>query len=114
KGDEEVLAKDFVTPRFVQETRQNMEAAEQDGRRARNELLRIDAEELDLNGRRDQEVYHQQEASARRGALTTRISRNTKLISPIAGHVTEAKASPGTVVTAGKSVLSIEKAGHGL
>ena len=95
-----------------------MEAAEQDGRRARNELLRIDAEELDLKGRRDQEVYHQQEAvnTARRAfdELTVRISRNTKLISPIAGHVTEVKASPGTVVTAGKSVLSIETAGQGL
>jgi HlyD family secretion protein len=118
KGDQEVEAKGFVTPRFVQETRQNMDAAEQDGRRARNDLLRIDAEELDLQGRRDQEIYHQQEAvnSARRAVeeLTIRNGQKTKVISPVAGHVTEVKATPGTVVAAGKPVLSIETGGHGL
>jgi hypothetical protein len=39
-----------------EETRQQMETAEQDGQRARNDLLRIDAEEPDLTGRRDQKV----------------------------------------------------------
>lgn len=118
KGDEAVAVKGFITRRFVQETRQQMEAAEQDGRRARNDLLRIDAEELDLTGRRDQEIFRQQEAvnAARRAVdeLTIRMSRNTRVISPISGHVTEVKASAGTVVAAGKPILSIETAGEGL
>jgi len=111
-------AKGLITRRFEQETRQQMEAAEQERRQARNNLLRIDAEELDLAGHRDQEVYHQQELvnAARRSVeeLTMRTGRNTKVISPIDGHVTEVKASTGTVVATGKSILSIETAGEGL
>jgi len=57
-----VAAKGFITRRFVQETRQQRDMAEQDGRRARNDLLRIDAEELDRRGRRDADVWRQQQA----------------------------------------------------
>jgi HlyD family secretion protein len=95
-----------------------MEQAEQDERRARNDLLHLDAEELDQTGRRDQEVSRQQEAvnAARRAVeeLTTRTERNTRIVSPIAGHVTEVKATIGTFVAPGKPVLSIETAGEGL
>src|SRR5579863_6188782 len=108
----------FITRRFVQETRQLMETAEQDGRRARNDLLRIAAQELDQTDRRDEEVWHQQEAvnAARRSVeeLTIRLERNTRIVSPIAGHVTEVKATVGTVVAPGRPVVSIEKAGRGL
>jgi HlyD family secretion protein len=116
--EEPISDKGFITRRFVQETRQQMESAEQELRRARSDLLRLDAEELDLLGRRDQEIYHQQEKvnGARRAVaeLTIRASRNTRIISPIAGHVTEVKASVGTVVGTARPVLSIETAGEGL
>ena len=118
RGEEDVVAKGFLTRRFAQETRQQMEQAEQDERRARNDLLHLDAEELDQTGRRDQEVSRQQEAvnAARRAVeeLTTRTERNTRIVSPIAGHVTEVKATIGTFVAPGKPVLSIETAGEGL
>src|ERR1700722_1326576 len=77
RSDEQVMTSGFLTRRFVQETRQQKEQAEQDERRARNDLLRIDADELDPAGRRDQEVSRQQEAvnAARRTVeeLTTRL-----------------------------------------
>jgi HlyD family secretion protein len=118
KGDASVAAKGFVTQRYVQETRQQMDAAEQDGRQARNDLLRIDAEELDQAGRRDEEVWHQQQAvnAARRTVeeLQIRLDRNTRIVSPIAGHVTEVKASAGTVVAPGRAIVSIAVAGEGL
>jgi HlyD family secretion protein len=118
KSDQSVVEQGFLTRRFAQETRQQMEAAEQDGRRARNDLLRIDAEELDQTGRRDQEVSHQQEQvnAARRTVeeLKIRLERSTRIVSPIAGHVTEVKASTGTVVAPGRPILSIETAGEGL
>ena len=118
RGDEPVAIKGFITRRYVQETRQLMETAEQDVRRARNDLLRLDAEEIDLIGHRDQEVWHQQEAvnAARRSVeeLKIQLDRNTRIISPIAGHVTEVKASVGTVVAPGRPILSIEAAGKGL
>src|SRR5579863_8739831 len=117
-GDAPIAEKGFITRRFVQETRQLMETAEQDGRRARNDLLRIGAQELDQTDRRDEEVWHQQEAvnAARRSVeeLTIRLERNTRIVSPIAGHVTEVKATVGTVVAPGRPVVSIEKAGRGL
>jgi HlyD family secretion protein len=118
KGDETAAVKGFITRRYVQETRQLMETAAQDGQRARNDLLRIDAEELDQAGRRDQEVWQQQQAvnAARRGVEEHRIklARNTRIVSPIAGHVTEVKASVGTVVAAGRPVVSIETGGQEL
>jgi HlyD family secretion protein len=118
KSDKTIVASGFITRRFVEETRQQMDTAEQEGQRARSDLLRIDAEELDESGRRDQEVWHQQGAvnAARRTVeeLTIRLESNTRIVSPIAGHVTEAKASVGTVVAPGKPVLSIETAGQGL
>ena len=113
-----VAARGFITQRFVQETRQQVESAEQEARRARNDLLRLDAEEIDLKGRRDQEVHRQQEAvnAARRALeeLTIRVEHNTRIVSPIAGHVTEIKATAGTVVATGRPILSIETAGKRL
>ena len=95
-----------------------MDAAEQDGRRARNDLLRIDAEELDQRDRRDQEVWRQQEAvnAARRTVeeLTIRLeptpasSARSPVMSP------RSRRRSGTVVAPGKPILSIETAGEGL
>lgn len=117
-ADEPVAAKGFITPRFVQDTRQQIDAADQDLRRARSDLLKLDAEELDLAGRRDQEVYHQQEQvnAARRAVDELRIKRErtTEIRSAFAGTVTEVKAVAGTVVAAGRPLLSIETGGQGL
>jgi len=116
--EEPVVQQGFITKRFVQDTRQQMEQAAQDSRRARNDLLRIDAEELDQKGRRDADVWHQQQTvnTARRTVeeLQTRLDRSTRIVSPMAGHVTEVKADVGTVVGIGKPILSIETAGVGL
>jgi HlyD family secretion protein len=117
-SDQPIAAKGYLTLRYVQETRQLMESAAQDGQRARNDLLRITAEELDQSDRRDQEVWRQQAAvnAARRSVEESqiRLDQNTRIVSPIAGHITEIKADIGTVVAPGKPVVSIEKAGSGL
>jgi HlyD family secretion protein len=113
-----VVERGFITRRFEQENRQQMAEAERDMRTARNQLLRLDADELDQRDRRDEEVWRQQEAvnAARRTLeeLEIRLSRNTRITSPIAGQVTEIKAPAGTVVAPGKSILSIETGGEGL
>lgn len=118
QSDEPIAAKGFITRRYVQETRQLMETAQQDEQRAHNDLLRIAAEEVDLAGRKDQAVWQQQQAvnTARRSIeeLQIRLARNTRIVSPIAGHITEVKASVGTVVAPGRPVVSIETAGAGL
>ena len=118
RNETPVAERGYITRRFMQETRQQIDAAEQDARRARNELLALDAADIDQLGRRDQEVWHQQEAvnTARRMVeeLTIAMLRSTRIVSPIAGHVTEVKASPGVVVAPGKAIVSIETAGEGL
>jgi HlyD family secretion protein len=117
-GDEPVAARGYLTRRYVQETRQLMESAAQEGKRASNDLLRITAEELDQTDRRDQEVWRQQEVvnAARRAVeeLQIRFDEDTRIVSPIAGHVTEIKTDVGAVVAPGKPIVSIEKAGSGL
>jgi HlyD family secretion protein len=118
RTDQPAAAKGYITRRFVQETRQQVDAADQDLRRASADLLRLQAEELDLGGRRDQEVDRQQEKvnAARRAVeeLTIRLARTTQITSAIAGEVTEVKAGVGTVVAAGRPILSIETEGEGI
>jgi HlyD family secretion protein len=113
-----LLAKGFVTQRAVQETRQKMEEADQELRRARNEMLRIDSELIDVTARRDQELARSQgtvnEARRRVEELTSLMGRATRVLSPRAGRVTEVKAAIGTVVAAGRPILSIESGGGGL
>jgi HlyD family secretion protein len=112
------VAVGLLTTRFVQDTRQQMETAEQKGREAQNALLQIDADELQMTGQRDDAVWKQQDAinTARRAvkALELRLNRETRILSPIGGHVTDVKAAVGTVVEAGRPVLSIEAAGKTL
>jgi HlyD family secretion protein len=117
-NEEALEAKGFLTRRFVQGTRQQVEDAQQAAQQASNDLMRINTEELNQRGLRDQQVWTQQQAvnAARRTLeeLTIRVGRSTRIVSPIAGHVTEVKATAGTVVAEGKSILSIESAGEGL
>jgi HlyD family secretion protein len=113
-----VVQQGFITRRFAQETQQRVDTAEQDGRQARNDLLRIDADELDAKGRDEQELHHQQEAvtaaHSKVEELQTQLDRATKVASPIDGQVTEIKADVGALITAGKPILSIETAGKRL
>lgn len=113
-----VAERGYLTRRFMQDTRQQIELADQEVRQARNQLLSLAAEDLDRVGRRDQEVWRQQEAvnAARRAVeeLTIGMRRSTRIVSPIAGHVTEVKASPGVVLAPGKPIVSIEASGEGL
>ena len=108
----------FITRRSVQDIRQLAEAAEQEERTARNELLRIDSEALDQLNRRDNELARRREAAndARRSLeeVSNRADRTIRVVSPIAGQVTEVKANIGSVVAAGRSIVSIETAGQGL
>jgi HlyD family secretion protein len=113
-----VAERGFLTQRFMQETQEQMEAAEQEGRRARNDVLRLDADNLDLRDHRDQEVDRQQQAvnTARRSLeeVEIQVSRSTRVVTPIAGRVTEIKADAGTVVAPGKPIVSIESGKKGL
>jgi HlyD family secretion protein len=115
---DKIVQQGFLTQRFQEETRRSMDEADQAAREAHSDLLRLDAEESDLVGRRDMEVLAAEQAvnDARRHVdeLKIQLSQATEIVSPLDGVVTELKATPGTVVAPGTPILSIETAGSGL
>src|SRR5262249_34965509 len=50
---DKIVQQGFLTQRFQEETRRSMDEADQLARSARSDLLRLDAEESDLTGKRD-------------------------------------------------------------
>lgn len=108
----------YLTPQAVQETRQKLEEAGLAQRDGHSELLQLDAELLDLNNQRDQEVQRAEEAineaQRRVEELKARLGDDTRVLSPLDGVVTEVKTSAGAQIAAGKPLLSIEAAGEGL
>jgi HlyD family secretion protein len=115
---DKIVQQGFLTQRFQEETRRSMDEADQNARSARSDLLRLDAEESDLIGRRDLDVLAAEQAvnDARRHVdeLKIQLDQSTEIVSPLDGVITELKATPGTVVAPGKPILSIETAGSGL
>ena len=115
---DKIVQQGFLTQRFQEETRRSMDEADQAARAARSDLLRLDAEESDLIGRRDLTVLGAEQAvnDARRHVdeLKIQLDQSTEIVSPLDGVITELKATPGTVVAPGKPILSIETAGSGL
>jgi HlyD family secretion protein len=115
---DKIVQQGFLTQRFQEETRRSMDEADQNARSARSDLLRLDAEESDLVGRRDLAVLAAAQAvnDARRHVdeLKIQLDQSTEIMSPLDGVITEIKATPGTVVAPGKPILSIETSGSGL
>jgi HlyD family secretion protein len=115
---DKIVQQGFLTQRFQEETRRSMDEADQAARSARSDLLRLDAEEGDLAGRRDLAVLAGEQAinDARRklAELQIQLDQASEIVSPLDGVITEIKATPGTVVAPGKPILSIETAGSGL
>ncbi len=115
---DKIVAQGFLTQRFQEDTRRSMDEADQEARSSQSDLLRLDAEEADLTGKRDLAILSAQQDvnDARRHAdeLKMQLDQATQIFSPMDGVITEIKASPGTVVAPGKPVLSIETSGTGL
>jgi HlyD family secretion protein len=115
---DKIVAQGFLTQRFQEDTRRSMDEADQEARSSQSESLRLDAEEADLAGKRDLALLSAQQdvndAHRHLDELKTQLDQATQIFSPMDGVITEIKATPGTVVSPGKPVLSIETAGTGL
>jgi HlyD family secretion protein len=116
--EQAVIAQGVVSQRFVEETRQKVDEADEEARHARADILHLESERQDLHNLREQALAHSDEgvSEARRRVeeLQITLTRETRITTPLDGQVTEIKATPGTVVAAGKPIASIETSGEGL
>ena len=105
-------AQGFFSPRALDDSRAEISRVRQETADRRHELLRLDAELLELqNGyRKERNRLELNVNDARRsaGQQDLILSRDSVVTAPADGRVIELKVSPGAVVQPGQPVLSIE------
>jgi HlyD family secretion protein len=108
----------LATQPQAEEKRVELYAVQQRITDAKSDLLRIDAQSLDLETQRDHDRMEMQfrvnDARREANQLDVTLARDSQLLSPADGRVTEVKVSPGAVLAAGTPVLAIETAARGL
>jgi HlyD family secretion protein len=109
-----LIKQGLTTETDLEQMRVDLYAARQRGVDARNAILTLSAERLDRQSRQARELLASQtrvdDARRESGQLSTALTRQTQVVSPIAGRVTEIKVSPGAVLATGAPVASIESA----
>jgi len=115
---EQSAKKGFIPQVQLEEARTEAATVRQEIADSRNDILGLDANELDLITRQDETLRKVQqslaEAQRSQREMERQLEQETTVIAPIDGRVTEIKLSEGHVVTQGQAVLSIEGAGEGL
>jgi HlyD family secretion protein len=109
-----LIKQGLTTETDLEQMRVDLYAARQRAVDARNAILTLSAERLDRQSRQARELLASQtrvdDARRESGQLGAVLSRQTQVVSPIAGRVTEIKVSPGAVLAVGAPVASIESA----
>lgn len=115
---EELIAKGYTTSDRLEEANVDYNSALQDISTARNRILEIDAENLDLVSRhtRDLTEIDQRISEAERTLRETETRRNAdaRVLAPTAGRITELKVFEGSVIQTGQPVASIATEGEAL
>ncbi len=115
---EATMAKGFATRREMEERRAQLVAAEERATDARNEILRLDAQKLDLKTQREHDRLASQlkvnDARRQMDELAGMLERDSRLLSPSDGRVIEIKVSSGGVLAVGTPVAAIESEGKNL
>ncbi len=104
----------LTTEPDLEQMRVDLYAARQRGVDARNAILTLSAERLDRQARQTSDLLASQvrvdDARRESGQFAAALTRQTEVVSPIAGRVTEIKVSPGAVLAVGAPIASIESA----
>jgi len=107
-----LIKQGLTTEPDVEQTRVDLYAARQRGVDARNAVLTLSAERLDRQAQQARELLASQarvdDARRETGQYAAALARQTQILSPIAGRVTEIKVSPGAVLATGAPVASVE------
>ena len=117
-GLEGLNVKGFVTRRELEDRRSDLHATRQRITESRNEILRIEGQKRESEAQRELDRLASQfrvnEARRQMEQLAGTLERDSRLTSPIDGHVIEIKVSIGGVLAAGTPVVAIETEGTSL
>ncbi len=102
----------LTTQPEVDRLQSDLAAARQEVAQARNGALGLEAERLQRNTRRAQELraaeFRLADAEREARRLGAQLGRESAILSPIAGRITEIKVSPGALLDKGASVAVLE------
>ena len=115
---EPAVSRGFVTRKYVEDRRVELNAAKLRIVDAQNDILKLKAQRLDLQSQRDRDYMQSQFRvnDVRRlvEQLTAELDRGSRILSPTEGRVVEVKVSAGSVLAVGTPVIEIETAGERL
>lgn len=115
---EPAVSNGFVTRKTVEDRRVELNAAKLRMVDAQNDILKINAQRLDLKSQRDRDRMQSQFRvnDARRlvEQLAADLDRGSRILSPADGRVVEVKVSGGSVLAVGTPVIEIETSGERL
>ncbi|MGP8121573.1 MAG: NHLP bacteriocin system secretion protein [Xanthobacteraceae bacterium] len=115
---EPAVSNGFVTRKYVEDRRVELNAARLRMVDAQNDILKLKAQRLDLQSQRDRDRMQSQFRvnDARRlvEQFTVELDRGSRILSPATGRVVEVKVSGGSVLAVGTPVIEIETAGERL
>lgn len=118
RGHRDLAAQGIATRTQVQAIQTDLARAQQTVADGRSALLRLQAEENEviLRHERDRSEAEAAVTTAERAIreLESQLDRDTHVLAPTTGRVTEIRATAGTMVSIGQGVLGIESAGQGL
>ena len=109
---EGLVRQGLATQPDLEQMRADLAAARQRAIEARNAGLTLGADRLDRQARRSREIaaaqYRLDDARREVAQLADTLDRESNIVAPIAGRVTEIKVSPGAFMPAGTPVAAIE------
>jgi HlyD family secretion protein len=108
----------YISRLDIEQTREKYHALHQEIHQHENEIHQLDAEELDIVRRQQQELTNSEqnlnEAKRQVDELKLQLAQSSQVVSPDKGRVTEVKAAPGSIVTVGTPIISLESTGANL
>ncbi|WP_338699438.1 MULTISPECIES: NHLP bacteriocin system secretion protein [unclassified Bradyrhizobium] len=113
---EPAAANGTVTRRYLEDRRVELNNARERITDARNDILKLNAQQLDLQTQRERDrllsEFKVNDAKRTVEQLAAELERGSRILSPADGRVVELKVSSGAVLALGTPVIEIETAGQ--
>jgi HlyD family secretion protein len=108
----ELYERHLITWQVLNGSKQALATARQEATEARSQIVQLDGDDIGARNVREQQLRGAQNsiAEARRQAssLALQLEQRQAVLAPIDGRVTEWKAAPGSRVSGGQPIVSIE------